>query len=118
MTEPKLGRKPINIDKPQLEKLMSYRPSLHDVAGFFKCARETVYRFIKKEYDLEFLEFRKLYGAEAKLSLVQLAMQKAQRGDNEMLKFCLINLNGWTNGQARDVRFDEDEFVDEIEWVE
>lgn len=112
------GRPKIQIDKEQLERLMGFRPSLYDCAGFFKCGHRTVQRFIKDEYDMEFLEFRKTYGAGAKLSVIQKCYTKATSGDNEMIKFYLINVAGWTNGYSRDHRFDEDEAIDDIEWYE
>lgn len=122
VTEKKKGRPigsgAIQIDKEQLERLMSYRPTLYDTAGFFKCERSTVQRFINKHYNMDFMEFRKIYMSDAKLSLIQKAMEKAQGGDNEMLRYCINNLAGWTNGHKRDDRFDDEDFVDEIEWVD
>lgn len=119
MTKGKRGRPEAPLlNQDQLEKLMSYRPSMWDCAGFFKCSRETVLRFIKKHYDMDFIEFRKTYMANAKLSLIQKAMEKAQGGDNEMIRYCLNNLAGWTNGHQRDARFEDEDFIDDIEWVD
>lgn len=114
----KLGRKFIPIDKHQLEKLMGFRPSLYDVAGFFKVSRDKIQHFIRDEYDMEFKEFRSTYMSGTKLSIIQKAVKKAHNGDNEMIKFCLNNLAGWTNGYASRPDFDEEDFIDEIQWVD
>lgn len=115
------GRPKKEVNLEQLEKLMGYRPSLYDTAGFFKCSREKIQDLIKEEYDMNFIDFRKYYGSEAKLSLIQKAMSMAlnkERPDKEMLKFCIINLAGWTNGFHKDQRFDEDDTIDDLEWIE
>lgn len=97
---------------------MAHRPSQYDVAGFFKCNRQTVMTFIKEHYDMTFKEFRSTYMSGTKLKIIQKALLKAQRGDNEMIKFCLINLAGWTNGYSQRNDFDDDDFVEELEWVD
>jgi hypothetical protein len=112
------GRPEAQIDKPQLEQLMGYRPSMYDVSGFFKVSRTTMNDFIKKEYGMVFKEFRATYQSKMKLNLIQKAIFKAQNGDNEMIKFCLINLGGWTNGNRERSDFDEDDFIEDIEWVD
>lgn len=117
------GRPKVPINKDQLEQLMGYRPSLFDVSGFFKCSRETIIRFITKEYGMTYKEFRSTYMSGMKLSLIQKAIAKARgtdgnpRGDNDMLKFCLINLAGWVNGNAQKNEFDDEDFVEEIDWI-
>lgn len=110
------GRPKKVLNKKQLQMLMGYRPTLWDVAGFFECGRETVIRFIKKEYGMEFKEFRSTYMAGTKLKIIQKAIIKAQEGNNEMIKFVLQNLAGWTNGFAKREDFDEEDFIEDIEW--
>lgn len=112
------GRPRIEIDKHQLEDLMNFRPSTYDCAGHFKCSRETILEFIRVNYDMTFLEFRKCYGYKVKMNLITKAIDLAKRGNTEMIKFCLNNLGGWTNGYNQQRAFEEEESIDSLEWVD
>ena len=84
------------IDLGQLERLMRFRPTVTDTAGFFKVSKRWVQQTIEEKYNMTFTDFREYYMADLKLKLVQIAQQKALSGkDNEMLKYCLNNLCGW-----------------------
>lgn len=114
----KIGRPRKEIDSDQLEKLMGFRPSLFDVSGFFKCSREHIIKHIRAEYDMTFKEFRSTFMSNRKLALIQVAMGKAEKGDNEMIKFCLVNLAGWTNGYNQRNDFEDEDYVEVLEWEE
>lgn len=115
----KTGRPFTKIDKEQLEKLMGYRPSSYDVGAFFKCDRNTINNFIKAEYSMTFKEFRQTHMSKTKLTLVQTALHRAIEGkNNDMLKFCLINIAGWTTGIGNKHEFDDEDIIEDLEWVD
>lgn len=94
------GRPPVvraKLAGPELKKIMKFRPTLADVAGHFDCHKRSVQNFIEENYQMTFFEFRDHCMADVKLKLIQIAIQKALGGkDNEMLKYCLNNLAGWS----------------------
>lgn len=97
---------------------MNYRPTTYDVAGHFKCSRDAVIDFIRREYDLTYLEFRKVYGGKIKLRVAEKCRAMAEAGNTEMIKFWMINVGGWTNGYNQTRAFEEEEKIDELEWVD
>lgn len=85
------------LSGPGLIKLMKFKPTVADVAGFFNCSKRMVQKFIEDEYKMTFSEFRDIHMGSVRLKLVQIAISKALSGkDNEMLKYCLNNLAGWS----------------------
>lgn len=90
-----MGRKPIAIDKDQLAALMRMKPSQADTAAFFKCHPDTIGTFIRENFDLTFSEFREQNMVHTRFDMIRTAIDKAKRGDNVMLIFCLKNLCGW-----------------------
>ena len=101
------GAKDLVIDHDQLRKLMSFKPTAADVAGFFKCSRMSIHNYIRTHFDQTFLEFREENMYQVKLNLITKARKMAEAGNTEMLKFCLVNLAKWSNGFAKN-NFDED----------
>ncbi len=89
------GRPMVQIDLEKLKALMRLKPSLEDTAIFFECSPDTIERTIKREFKLTFAEFREQNMVQTRFALVRTALQKAQKGDNVMLIFCLKNLCGW-----------------------
>jgi len=89
------GRPPINLDKEQLCKLMKFRPTLSDTAGWFDVSEDTIERRVKEEFGKTFREFRDHYLAETKILLVQKALSMAIEGDRKMLVLALKNYCGW-----------------------
>lgn len=84
--------KKIKID--DLKKLMHFRPTLSDAAGFFNCSEDTVTRLIKAEEGLSFSEFREKYFGSTRIRLRQKALQMALSGDRHLLTFLLKNYCG------------------------
>lgn len=101
------GRKPIKLDHDQLKKLMQFKPTVAMTAGFFDVSKKTIERFIDAEFDgMTFLEFREHYMANTKLKLIQLAMKRAENGSDDMLKYCLNNMCGWSYNPEPEVDSD------------
>lgn len=89
------GRKPKPINDAQLKALMRLKPSLEDTAAFFEVHRDTICDYIKRHYDCSFPTFRNENMVHTRFELVRTAIEKAKKGDNVMLIFCLKNLCGW-----------------------
>jgi len=83
------------MTKEKLKALMRLKPTLEDTAAFFECTARTIERYIRKEFDLTFVDFREQNMVHTRLTLIRTAIGKAERGDNVMLIFCLKNLCGW-----------------------
>lgn len=83
------------IDDEKLKALMRLKPSMSDTAAFFDCSTKTIERYIKDNYEMGYLEFCERYMVHTRLSIIKKAIDKAEKGDNIMLIFCLKNLCGW-----------------------
>lgn len=90
-----MGGHPVKIDDVKLKALCRLKPSIADAAAFFECAEKTIERYIREKYSQTFAEFRELHMVHTRLSIVRKAIDKAEKGDNVMLIFCLKNLCGW-----------------------
>lgn len=90
-----MGGKPLEIDDQKLKALMRLKPSLPDCAAFFECSERSIERYIETNYKQKFTEFREAYMVHTRLAIVRKAIDKAEKGDNVMLIFCLKNLCGW-----------------------
>lgn len=90
---PKLKLTDEHINK--MKALMRLSPTLEDTAAFFECSVETIETFVKKHWGLKFPEFREQNAVETRLTLRRTAIQKASKGDNTMLIWCMKNLCGW-----------------------
>ena len=86
------------INKDQLCGLLRLKPSLEDVAAFFKCSPTTIQRFITAEYQISFRELREREMVHTRHDLIRKAIARADKSDT-MLIFCLKNLCGWRDKQ-------------------
>lgn len=83
------------IDHLKLKKLLQYKPTLNDCAGFFDCSEDTITRHIQKIEKMSFYDFRQQCMSSTRLRLMQKTINLALKGDATMLKFAMKNLNGW-----------------------
>lgn len=87
------------IDEKQMRALMRLMPSLADTANFFECSERTIERYVREHFELSFSEFREQNMIHTRLNIKRKAIDKAEKGDNVMLIFCLKNLCGWRDKQ-------------------
>ncbi len=107
------------IDNEQLEKLMMYMPTSNEAAHFFKVGRSSLIRYIEDKHDMTYLEFRNYHMSGMKLKLKRECLKRAfEDKDAGMLRFCMVNMNNWHHGHQQLKSFDEDEQVEDIEWVD
>jgi hypothetical protein len=104
-----MGRKPIVFNDTQLKEIMRFKPTLKDTAAFFEVDPSTVENYIRKNWNCTFSEFRDQNMVHTRFMLIRTAIQKAEKGDNCMLIFCLKNLCHWRD-KLPDEQFDEDKF--------
>lgn len=82
----KMGRKYIQIDKDQFEKLCGLYCSLTDIAGWFHCSPDTIERWCKRTYeDRTFAEILKEYSSRTTASLRRKQIDVALSGQVAML---------------------------------
>lgn len=100
-----------DVDYGDLKKIMQFKPSLLQVAGWFEVSTETIKRRIKdfeNDRNMNFVQFRDKYMARTQIGLQQTAIKKALTGDNCMLIFCLKNLCGWADNPQVTISFEDE----------
>lgn len=102
-----MGRPAIKIDEEQLRAIMRMKPTLKDVAAFFQCSEDVIENTIKAKWGKRFTEFRDENMVFTRFNLIRTAIQKAEKGDNVMLIFCLKNLCGWRDKLPDEVEGDD-----------
>lgn len=93
----KSGAQKIEIDLEQLRTFCRLKPSTEDCAAFFKCSIDTIERRVFEGTGLTFKDFREQAMVHTKFDLIRRAIEKAKKGDNDMMKFCLKNLSDWSD---------------------
>lgn len=90
------------IDIVLLKNLMYFKPTSIETAAFFGITRECLAKYMKKKFGLSFTEYQSVALIDVKKALVNKGLQKAlQKGDNDMIKYFMNNLCGWTlNGKT------------------
>jgi len=100
-----VGRKQIKIDLDQLKALAKLRPSISDVASFFRIDENTVNRIIKREFGKSFSLFIEEQFVHTKSALLRKALSEAMKDDpnTKMLDLCLKNFCGWRDKIDNDI---------------
>lgn len=81
----------------ELRMLMQRKCPLEWVAAFFECDADTLAKYIRKQYNSTFTEFRDKMMLPVRLSLMEKAVDMAKSGDRTMLIFTLKNYCGWSD---------------------
>lgn len=63
------GRPRKEIDKKQFEQLCALQCTLDEIAGFFDCSIDTIERWCKREYKMNFAEVFRIKRQKGKISL-------------------------------------------------
>jgi hypothetical protein len=102
------GRPVLFIDLEELKRIMSFYPTLDEVASWFTCSPDSVERRVKEEWGLTFKDFRERCSGKTRLLLKRKAISKALEEDNEkMLIYCLRTMTdlddrGTTENQTQE----------------
>lgn len=95
------------IDEIQLRGLCRLKPTKADVAAFFGCSEDTIENRVKELGYSGFSAFREENMVHTRFSIIRKAIEKAEKGDNVMLIFCLKNLCGWADRQETELKTNE-----------
>lgn len=85
MRKSNAGRKLIPIDKVQFEKLCAIQCRLEEIAGWFTCSIDTIERWCKREYEMNFAEVFKQKRGTGAVSLRRKQYEVALSGNVSML---------------------------------
>ena len=91
------GRPRKEVDERQLAVLCRLKPTQKDCAAYFGVSPDVIERRVKEWGYEGFADFREQNMSYTRFALVQKAIDKATKGDNTMLIFCLKNLCGWAD---------------------
>ena len=73
------GRPRKEIDEEQFISLCNLQCTLEEIAGFFKCSEDTIERWCKRKFDLNFAEAFKKYSAGGRISLRRAQFKLAEK---------------------------------------
>jgi hypothetical protein len=91
------GRPRVEIDWDKLNVILQFKPTREVCSDILGVSHDTLEARIREKYDCTFQDYRARKMAPVKIRLVKTAIEKAMRGDNTMLIFCLKNLCGWAD---------------------
>lgn len=90
-----MARPVVEIDYAKLEAYLQCKANKSMCASLLGVSEDTIEKRVKEKYDMTFSELANDKMAVTKIKLVQVALNKAFKGDNCMLIFCLKNVAGW-----------------------
>ena len=103
----KAGRPQKQIDRDQFEKLCGMLCTEEEIAGFFNCSPDTIERWCKREYQVNFAEIYKKHSAKGKISLRRMQFKLAEKSAS-MAIFLGKNYLGQKDSYEQTVREIED----------
>lgn len=74
-----MARPRIEIDKEEFEKLCGICCTLSEIAGWFNCSEDTIERWCKREYFINFADCFKRHSAKGKISLRRNQFRMAEK---------------------------------------
>ena len=93
----KRGRPLIEISQADFEKLCGMHCTLEEVAGWFKCSEDTIERWVKRTYSVNFADVYKRHASGGKISLRRKMFEVALSGNVGMLIWLSKNHLGMTD---------------------
>ena len=109
----KSGRPRIDIDESLFKKLCSYMCTLEEIAGIFECSEDTIERWCKRTFDMNFADVYKKYSAEGRMSLRRKQFELAETSA-AMAIFLGKNYLGQTDRVESKVEFEDDGFIEAL----
>jgi hypothetical protein len=91
----KRGRKLIQIDWDQFEKLCQMQSTLEEISGWFNCSEDTIERAVKRKYLTNFADIYKKKSSRGKISLRRKMFETAMDGNVTMQIFLSKQLLGY-----------------------
>lgn len=73
-----MGRPRIEIDERQFESLCAIQCTLEEIAGFFHCSSDTIERWCKRTYKMDFAEVFRQKRSGGKISLRRFQFRQAE----------------------------------------
>lgn len=74
-----MARPTIEINKEHFENLCNMQCTLDEIAGFFKCSRDTIERWCNRTYEEGFADTYKKYSQNGKISLRRYQFKLAEK---------------------------------------
>lgn len=93
----KMGRKLLPFNWSRLDSLCQRKMDLSDCAEIMQVSEDTIRRRIKAKYKITFAIYQDKKMSITRLTLVEKALEMADRSNVTMLIFCLKNLCGWSD---------------------
>lgn len=81
----RVGRPSIEINEESFEKLCEMLCTLDEIAGFFNCSSDTIERWCKTHYEMEFRKIFSIKSASGKISIRRRQFEMAMEGNVTML---------------------------------
>lgn len=85
--------------------------------GKDKICVETIDRYIKRKFDMQFTEYAEMQLIDTKIKLSTKAIDMGLDGNATMLIFCLKNINKWTDKPIIDDARMEDMAIEELKMI-
>jgi hypothetical protein len=83
---------------------MRFKPTMKDVAAFFRCHTDTIDKHIKKNYDQKFSEFRETYMVECRFNVVRALIKTAEAGNVRAIELALGYLFNWSSKDKEEAK--------------
>ena len=91
----KRGRPKTIINAEALEAMITYGATCQDCAEWFRTSTDTIVRFIKSEWSMNFAEYSNKKQATVRIKLREAMLKKALGGHPTMMIWCSKNVLGW-----------------------
>lgn len=88
-------RKPINPEA--LLRFLQIYPTKEQTANFFDCSPDHIENEIERLFECTFSALRERQSQGMKRALMSWCFKYAKRGNHELIKFAMKNINGWTD---------------------
>lgn len=105
------GRKRIDIDYKQLDKLLGLQSTLKECAFYFDCSEDTIERAIKRDKGMSFNEYREIKRQAGFISLRRNQFQLAEKNPS-MAIFLGKNYLGQTDKFENNIQMTQNQKLD------